>query len=67
LKCAKEIEQNQKLTKYLKKFKINPNLTKDFQIMLEVFKKRQKTKKIKINSPSASSKALGEETPFPEC
>jgi hypothetical protein len=41
-----------KLMKYTKKIKISPNLSKEFQIMWDDFKKmRQKTKK--NNSPSA--------------
>jgi hypothetical protein len=52
-----------KLTKYDKKIKIRPNLSKEFQIMFEGLIKNwgKKTKKQKNSSPRAVVVALGEE------
>jgi hypothetical protein len=45
---------------YQKKFKITPNLAKEFQIMWDGFKKmRQKTKNYKNSSPSARVRHSG--------
>jgi hypothetical protein len=52
LKYAKKIQQNEKkLMKYTKKFKITPNLSKEFQVMWDGLGKKTK----KTNSPNASS------------
>jgi DNA gyrase inhibitor GyrI len=40
LKYAKKFKKMKKLMKYTKKFKITPNLSKEFQIMWDDFKKK---------------------------
>jgi hypothetical protein len=50
----KTIQQNKKINKIYKKFKLSPNLSKAYQIMWECLTKNEtKNLKKKINSPSA--------------